>query len=366
MLLLQHGILNEDVETHRKEILGEGDDKLSENIFKVFQNVVKILNKLKVTKDSKDKVEYLSHTTKLSVFTQLLPVHEHDKKLGAFRMYHIAYANDPTEGTVLFDRLGISPDKREMTDIPYILIASFCGGKDPQALDSLPIWNMYGDEAKGVAMLFNINDIASREQGHVMSGSSYRSSLPKGNEKNKRESVKEEERGKGKTEPLQILYKVHYVNNQEETRDTQENNEKNENIDEIIGKIKKELEIIENLKPLQAKKIYNKILDLLSGLRYLIKDRTYAYENEYRLVCFASEKNISEVLKIEEDAPEERFPRIYVETKILKNLCGVMTAPKVKEEQALRIQYLLHRYKKNEELSKLEESPVYKSRIPYR
>lgn len=54
-------------------------------------------------------------------------------------------------------------------------------------------------------------------------------------------------------------------------------NEEIENIKKYLKNIKKEDK--------QTPSVYNKTLELLSGVRYLIKDATYAYEKEYRLIC---------------------------------------------------------------------------------
>ena len=363
---LQYGISDEVIKTYRKQ----EEQGIAKNILEVFASTAQILNQLKVSKDSEDK--YLSHTTGLPVFTQLLvPTHKNEKP-GSFRMYHIAYTNDPTEGRVLFNNMNIPLDEATQgRDIPYVMVASFCGGKDPQALDTLPIWKMYGDDAQGIGLLFKKSDIAYHKKGHAhYSESTMLSDTGNTNKKVTHatsQTLSNKANEKNATPP-QILYKVHYVKS-DETDETK--NDEEQVIYEKLKDIKTNLETIQK----EQKDIYNKTLELLNGIRYLIKDANYAYEQEYRLLCFANKEHIPEILESEDiteqtkdtkDTNTGSLPRIriYIETEILKKLCKVITAPKVNKEQALNIQYLLHLYK--EELPKLEEEPLYTSNIPYR
>ncbi len=364
---LQYGISDEVIKTYRKQ----EEKGIAKNILEVFESTAQILNQLKVPKDSKD-TEYLSHTTRLPVFIQLLvPAHKNEKQpLGIFRMYHIAYTNDPTEGRVLFNNMNIPLDEATQgRDIPYVMVTSFCGGKNPQALDTLPIWKMYGDDAQGIGLLFKKSDIAYDKKGHAMPHYFESTMLSDTGNTNKKvthatsQPLPNEADEKNVTPP-QILYKVYYVKS-DETDETKS--------DEIYGKLK---DIKTNLETIQKQQdIHNKTLELLNGIRYLIKDIKYAYEEEYRLLCFANKEQVPKILQSQDiteqtestkDTNTGSLPRIriYIETEILKKLCKVITAPKVNKEQALNIQYLLHFYK--EELPKLEEEPLYTSNIPYR
>lgn len=370
---LQHGVYDEVVASYKETKLTK-DDALAESIFNVFQNTAKILNALKVEKNTsdakkkKDTMDYLSHTTRLSVFTrQLLPIEEgvKPKEVQKFRLHHIAYANDPTEGTALFKTLAIEPQYTEHAGtIPYIMIASFSAGKSSQALDRLPIWKMYGDDARGISLLFKTQDIASDERGHVGS-----SPAPK-KEMLKKFSYKREEHAvatampKTKNEkdtkpPPQILYRVHYMG-----KDDDEGNA----INTLIQAIKKDLEAIKNSPNTlgeEGTSLYGKTLVLLEGLRYLIKDKSYEYENEYRLLCVCTGEHIPDVLKCSDAHTESQddASRVYVETDLAEKLCAVMTGPKVRDPERVAIQYRLDAYK--DVLPKLEERTIWRSDIPY-
>ena len=284
-------------------------------------------------------------------------------------MYHIAYANDPTEGTVLFEqpKLNIKEPSKKML---YVMVASFCGAKVKKEkaeakkeldnlpmwnmygdnatgialkeLDNLPMWNMYGDNATGIALLFQGEHIADKQEGNAMP----LMSLIKIDNIDSQKS--EENDSSEYVEP--ILYQVHYIGR---------NSDIDTKIEKNIG------DALNDLREKDKDK-YNKALEMLDGVRYLIKSTKYQHENEYRLLYFASEDEIPERLKYEEGVHDNfSKPGIYVETNILTKLCGIMTAPRVSETQVLEMQYLLQWGK--DELNKPEEKKyIYRSKIPYR
>ena len=478
IMALRQGITKEEIEE-----LQHLSDK---TVFQVFKHVAIIFNELKVK--PKEKL-YLSHITRLSVATKLLTnLHkEEEKGKSQFRMYHIAYANDPTEGTVLFEQLGEpiqeSPsEKIQSEEMPYVMVASFCGAINLEELDSLPMWNMYGKDATGIALFFQAEDIAvdNQRQAIPLPTLSIKSStpfltpqqngaiLPTKETEPKKANTEDEASPEQLVEP--ILYKVHYIDRNSDQAKKQNKNEELQNTDKIIkdsldeirdnlekikkqseyskaiqdslGKIKENLEgikeqsdnskaiqdsldeiknmekikeqnkgqelqgidkiiqdnfediknnlekikeqnekqelqgtdkmiqksldkIEENLKKIKGHDIYNKALEMLDGVRYLIKSTKYQHENEYRLLYFANEDEIPERLKYEEGVHDNfSKPGIYVETNILTELCGIMTAPRVSETQVLEMQYLLQWGKKK--LDKLEDNYIHKSKIPYR
>ena len=390
LLALQHGITDKEIKQLQLDtnILPEANKP----IFDVFQSVAEIFNILKVdtknTEPNKD-ITYLSHMTSFAVGAKLL---NHTLK-NKFRMYHIVYANDPTEGKVLFTKLGVSPKaETEDDEMFYVMVASFCGDKDIKELDTLPMWNIYGKNATGIALLFKASDIASKNKGQAtplsslndkMSGIFYgnkrqyrqSSSFINGHEivlemddkplENKEQTTRSfDNNAKANKEiPKPILYRVHYTD-----LNIPAGKKTNTTIDKKINGIKEALKQLE-----KEQDTYKKTLKLLDGVRYLVKGAKYQHENEYRLLYFANENDIPELLKYEvensSDNKDNNSPnqfRIYRETEILENLYGVMTAPQVNDAQRLRIQYLLQWYKKEHHLNKPKKKHIYRSNIPYR
>ena len=351
---LQNGISDIDMD----DIISDSDT--IKDIFLVFKNVLDILNELKVTKNNKN---YLSHTTDLSVLKQLLPILPSQRAESIFRLYHIVYSNDPTEGDILFKTLGVEDEKESLT---YVMIASFSSGDSSEKLDILPLWSTYGDNTKGISLLFKTEDIASDEQRHI--GTSRKNSnISKQNIRDADGSIlrKVPQRNTNNIRstddsPLlkPMLYKVHYTD--VKAHQTKNNNKKERKIDGYLKDIKESLEKIKPKKEnKQQEEIYKKTLELLSGLRYLIKDKSYEYENEYRLVCFPPFDSIQ---YDEKDPENDAINRMYVEEDIIAKLDSVIVGAKVPPAKVLEIKYLLKRCDKTKD-RKIEVMP---SSIPYR
>ncbi len=234
--------------------------------------------------------------------------------------------------------------------IQDFMVASFSAGKSRKALDLLPIWRMYGDNAWGISLLFKTNDIVSDDQRHAGSFSTLEEKTVQAFSDTQKENATQratQEKEKDTNHPPQILYKVHYMS---------ENDDEKNDINTYIKAIKEQLENIKRNDP----SLYGQTLELLEAIRYLIKNKSYAYEREYRLLCLCTNEDIPDVLKCSE---EDDASRVYVETNIAEKLCAVIIGPKVRNFQRLAIQYRLHAYKS--ELSKLEECAIHTSSIPY-
>ena len=352
-------------EKYRKhKIKDEIKDDNIKHIFYVFQTVEKILYALKVknieskTDDElqveKDK-KFLSHTTHLPVLKQLLPTPSTQKERSSqsakstFRLCHIVYSNDPTEGDILFKILGIE-DKKET--FPYAMLSSFSGGDSLDALDDINMWVRYGGNAEGVSLLFKKEDIVSYVTNRNIG--IYRN-LSISYKKNTNSSY------------LSKLgfYKVHYIDVSKHkatnTKIEQDKDSKLKTIDDYLKDIEKFL--VEKIKPKEKndeqEEVYKETLELLSVLRYLIKDKSYEDEKEYRLI-YVSDK-LEKYIKYDENDPDnDTVKRIYMEEDIISILDSVMVGAKVPPAKALEIQYSLQMWEKTEDVK------VTQSSIPYR
>ncbi len=350
-IALQNGISGIDM----NDIADSDSNDNKNNILSVFKNVLEILDKLKVTKNDKNYKEYLSHTTRLSVLKQLLPIPSPSSQsekasskniVSAFRLYHIVYSNDPTEGDILFKTLGIEDEKESL---PYVMIASFSSGDSSEKLDVLPLWSTYGDNTKGVSLLFKTEGIASDERKHIgVSG------VKKVLEKDI--NITKDTDDSSYLKP--ILYRVYYTDISKNEDGVTKNNE-----EEIAIYLKNIKDSLKEIKPKekneQQEEIYKKILELLFGLRYLIKDKSYEYENEYRLVCFPPFDSIQ---YDEKDTENDAINRMYVEEDIITKLDSLIVGAKVPPAKVLEIKYLLKKCDK----TKNREIKVIPSSIPYR
>ena len=82
-------------------------------------------------------------------------------------------------------------------------------------------------------------------------------------------------------------YYVHYINAESNTEKATKAKEAGKDVDKEISNIK------DALNKIKDKDQYGETLKLLDGLRYLIKDATYQYEDEYRLLYFAEKDDVS-------------------------------------------------------------------------
>ncbi len=337
-------------------------------IFCIFQNVVKILDELKVKVNKKsNKEEYLSHTTRLSVLKQLLPIPPTQKEdlssqsvASIFRLYHIVYSNDPTEGKILFKKLSIDDE----TEIPfYVMIASFSkgviSGDDFSELDTIPIWHMYGDDAKGISLLFKTTDIASDETRHIgnpvqnlnILEQDHTQDIDGSEVKRVLENIHQIQNIDDNPLLKPILYKVHYTDVKKPLKDSDKG--------KIVGYLRDIQNRLKEIEKKEDEKIYKKTLELLSGLRYLIKDKRYEYENEYRLVCFLT---LDSIQYDEKDPENDAINRMYVEEDIIAKLDSIIVGAKVPPAKVLEIKYLLRKCDKTKD----RKIKVIPSSIPYR
>lgn len=99
----------------------------------------------------------LAYYTSLETFSYMLPFKAQEDMLGRFSIMNIAYMNDPNEGKILQKCLFAGkvpfegdPKQRKNARYPYVYIKCFT----PQ-IDFLPMWEMYGDHARGCCLVLD-------------------------------------------------------------------------------------------------------------------------------------------------------------------------------------------------------------------
>lgn len=109
-----------------------------------------------------DRVAYY---TSLNTLKKMLPDTADDPaNVGRFAVMHVAYMNDPNEGRILgqwvFDReTERNVYGRQQADYPYVFIKCFT-----TRIDDLPMWEMYGDHAKGCCIIIDMGKIMKSEK----------------------------------------------------------------------------------------------------------------------------------------------------------------------------------------------------------
>ena len=88
----------------------------------------------------------------------MLPVKctgEKKDRLGKLTVMHLSYMNDPNEGqtllqTVYGDQYDTGKKDRKSLNVPYVFVKCFT-----PRVDYLPMWEMYGDHAKGCCLIID-------------------------------------------------------------------------------------------------------------------------------------------------------------------------------------------------------------------
>lgn len=107
-----------------------------------------------------DEGQVIAYYTSLPTFCHMLPgVNGDNKDCGKMSIMNIAYMNDPNEGKILQKYLGIpmrqmksgrgAPERKDAA-YPYVFMKCFTS-----LVDDLPMWEMYGDHAKGCCLILD-------------------------------------------------------------------------------------------------------------------------------------------------------------------------------------------------------------------
>ena len=100
----------------------------------------------------------IAYYTSSEVFSYMLPVKctgEKKDRLGKLTVMHLSYMNDPNEGqtllqTVYGDQYDTGKKDRKSLNVPYVFVKCFT-----PRVDYLPMWEMYGDHAKGCCLIID-------------------------------------------------------------------------------------------------------------------------------------------------------------------------------------------------------------------
>ena len=292
--------------------------------FGFLSSIVKFLDDRKVKKGN-NKNLLLGHFSRFDTFGKIYNTNDNNKKI---RLYHIKYSNDPLEGEVFYK---FFKDDELNNDKPnhkfYPMYASFCGLLRINDFDSLQLWRAYGDDARGISLIFEANKfikdtpynaVCLPDDMYVSDDISDGILLNTGKMIDKKNQ---------KIQP--ILYEVLYLPKnavkKKNTKDEEKNTEKIDLVNNIVNSFK----VLSN----DDKEVFSSLFQEIS---HLIKYDDYEYENEYRLLYFGNKDDIqNDNLKIEND-------RIYAEYDLPK-LHAVMRGPKTDIKEELAVEYILHK-----------------------
>ena len=252
--------------------------------------------------NAEEDAEEIAYYTSAEVFSYMLPekcTEEDDTadRLGKLTVMHLSYMNDPNEGKTLQKAIygpsyGALQKGRKPLDVPFVFVKCF----SPR-IDYLPMWEMYGDHARGCCLVIDW----------------------------KASKWMEEE-----AEP--VLYHVCYLRKQGDSYVVL--NEDNEKLSRSCRAINSQLQELHNVAEEIAEQDRRYLDDVLGKVLYLFKDSSYSYEQELRVI-YQTEENI---LHTKPKDPKDK-PWLFVQTPFPLELDEVILGPKF-PDVSTRVPYL--------------------------
>lgn len=293
----------------------------------------RILDELNVEKGmSVNKADLkIAYYTSSDVFSYMLPARCTGSKadrLGRLTVMHLSYMNDPNEGQTLRKALtgtqyGAEKKGRKSLNVPYVFVKCF----SPR-VDYLPMWEMYGDHAKGCCLVINWTATKKR-----------------------------------KLDAEPILYRVCYLRKENDRylASSADNEQLSSHSCEFINEQLQQLqELVPHLPadadPRFVDMVRSDFDDLLGRVLYLFKDSSYSYEQELRVI-YQTKDNI---LHTDGDKPW-----LFVQTPFPLQLDEVILGPKF-PDVSTRVPYLQEQIDKMCEKTGTEMPRITLSEIDYR
>ncbi|ORO43183.1 hypothetical protein B7726_08695 [Streptococcus oralis subsp. tigurinus] len=330
------------------------------NLLSIYQLVQKIKYQLGLKDEDKNQMLKFGHYTKGSTLQIMLDQEENEKKKeenekkkstfsvsGKTRLYNANYMNDPEEGIVIEQILGL--DRRDILEPSSWFLMSFTN-----KTDDLAMWSQYGDDAKGVCLVLreddfsrftSFNDVSWRKEtitlspiNKMNSTISQLSSYSKNsqNESGNKESTdtindketqkKSEEQSNNSNSNIDYLYRIAYVKHIGENLKLEQTElfEKSEidKLEKLLNNLKEKLDIGSKV----TEENYQKaIAECIEEIRYLFKSVDYKYENELRILRYANLDPSNDKIKIDKTSG---IGKLYVERENSIQIDEVIFGPK--------------------------------------
>lgn len=280
--------------------------------------------------NAEDDNEEIAYYTSADVFSYMLPekCKEEDKKddrLGRLTVMHLSYMNDPNEGQTLRKALAGRYDTekkgRKQLNVPYVFVKCF----SPR-IDYLPMWEMYGDHARGCCLVIN----------WVLSKLNTKYDDP-------------------------TLYRVCYLRKTDgryraDPSDNQGFSDSPEIVQKGCTRINAHLDELAQIADRLPQSLLHYFDDILDKVRYLFKDSSYSYEQELRVI-YQTKDNI---LHTDGDKPW-----LFVQTPFPLQLDEVILGPKF-PDVSTRVPYLQEQLDLMCEKTGTEKPRITLSEIDYR
>ena len=226
--------------------------------------ITNIRSKLTVDSNELKEIGSFGHYTKIDTLTNYLIKAEwkndNDSKVKSpyLRLTNLKQLNDPMEGRVIYDYLGIDNTFFQQYQTSNVFISSLT-----TVSDSLPMWKEYADSSQGAFLEYDLSYL---------------------------EDIVEHK-------SIEFV-KVHYLDLMSENKDETD-----------IGKYLDDLkQLFEKLQELKAEKELISFAEKLKKISYLFKVKDYEYEMEYRILINLDDTAIQNIIKRDaNDSSNEKY-----------------------------------------------------------
>ncbi len=245
----------------------------------------------------------MAYYTSLDNFLFMLPGKcKNQNDIAKLAIMNVSYMNDPNEGKMLLNYLGLNisnKDKeRRNIHIPYIFLKSFTS-----QIDYLPMWEMYSGHSQGCCIVIDWEKIRKYNIGKDIH-----------------------------------FYNVVYIENTNGKMSIKkEYNKHIKNYEKIENQLKNLKNISNGINTTKEKNI---LREIISNLQYLIKEASYSYEQEMRIIY--SYPDLSDDFK----HTQGEYPLLFVHPNFDLQIKEIILAPKF-EDVSRKIPYI------QEEVSKM-------------
>ena len=329
------------------------DSSELKNLLSIYQLVQKIKYQLGLKDEDKNHVLKFGHYTKGSTLQIMLDQEENEKKKSIFsvsgktRLYNANYMNDPEEGIVIEQMLGL--DRRDVLEPSSWFLMSFTS-----KTDDLAMWSQYGDDAKGVCLVLreddfsrftSFNDVSWRQEKNFLEfsdkmyllkselNSGFEKSIFRSESENSVDTVNDEgtepnavEKDSDSKKNSDYLYRIAYVRHTEENLKLERTElfEKSEieELEKLLNSLKEKLDIGSKI---TEKNYQDAISECIEEIRYLFKSVDYKYENELRILRYANLDPSNKEIKIDKTSG---VGKLYIERKNSIQIGEVIFGPK--------------------------------------
>ena len=226
-----------------------------------------IRSKLTVDANELKEIGSFGHYTKIDTLTNYLikadwknDNDDNDSKVKSpyLRLTNLKQLNDPMEGRVIYDYLGIDNTFFQQYQTSNVFISSLT-----TVSDSLPMWKEYADSSQGAFLEYDLSyleDIVAHKSIEFV--------------------------------------KVHYLDLMSENKDETDVGKSLDNLKQLF----------EKLQELEAEKELNSFAEKLKKISYLFKVKDYEYEIEYRILINLDDTAIQNIIKRDaNDSSNEKY-----------------------------------------------------------